>query len=490
VNKGYAKAAGAMLALLGFAVLARLLTLGAYPLYDNTEARYAEIARKMAQTGQWIMPQYDYGVPFWGKPPLSIWATAGTFDLLGVNEFAARLSSLLFCLGAVWLTYYLARKVKGNGHGLAAALVLTTTALFFVSSGSVMTDPALMLGTTLSMVAFWRADESRLWGYLFFVGMAVGLLAKGPVAVVLTMTPVCLWVLIMRNPRDTWRRLPWVTGTLLMLALALPWYLAAEHVSPGFLKYFIIGEHWDRFTVSGWHGDLYGTAHSMPRGIIWLFWLLAALPWSLYLFRPSTYRKENVRGLLRDGLRSYLLAWTVTPMLFFTMAGNVLWTYVLPGLPAFAILMSGPVVSGAEAAAASRRRLVAAACLIVPVVFVGIVLIMNPYKFNKTQKAVVDGFLAARTDPASRLVYLFNRPYSAQFYSGGEALEAKTRQSAESYMEDGEPDFFVAKGGRVGRLPENLRSRLVHVEDFGEFSLFREAARSASALPQPASVIN
>jgi len=327
-----------LLALLGFAVLARLLTLGAYPLFDNTEARYAEIARKMAQTGNWITPQFDYGVPFWGKPPLSTWATAGLFDMFGVNEFTARLSSLLFCLGVVWLTYYLADRRNGRGHGMAAVLVLSTTALFFVSSGGVMTDPALVLGTTLSMVAFWRADESRLWGYLFFAGMAVGLLAKGPVAVVLTMLPVAMWVLVRKNPRETWRRLPWVTGTVLMFALALPWYLAAEHATPGFLDYFIIGEHWKRFTVSGWHGDLYGTAHSMPRGIIWPLWLLAAFPWSLYLLRPASFRMENVKGLLGDGWRSYLLMWVLAPMVFFSFAGNVLWTYVLPGLPAFALL--------------------------------------------------------------------------------------------------------------------------------------------------------
>ena len=80
-------------------VAVRLATLGAYPLMDPTESRYAEIARKMLETGNWLMPQFDYGVPFWGKPPLSTWLSAAAMAVFGVNEFAARLPSLLLLAG-------------------------------------------------------------------------------------------------------------------------------------------------------------------------------------------------------------------------------------------------------------------------------------------------------------------------------------------------------------------------------------------------------
>lgn len=73
-------------------IFIRVLTLGLYAVADRTEARYAEIGRKMAETGDWITPQIDYGVPFWGKPPLSTWLTAASFKVFSVNEFAARLS--------------------------------------------------------------------------------------------------------------------------------------------------------------------------------------------------------------------------------------------------------------------------------------------------------------------------------------------------------------------------------------------------------------
>src|SRR5512141_1197007 len=112
--------------------------------------------------------------------------TAATYLVLGVNEFAARFSSLVACLVAVWLTVDLGARRAVSGLEWKAAVVLFTTPLFFISAGAVMTDPALVLGTTLSMAGFWQAmtragRAARVWGYLFFVGLAIGLLAKGPV---------------------------------------------------------------------------------------------------------------------------------------------------------------------------------------------------------------------------------------------------------------------------------------------------------------------
>jgi len=270
----------ALLVLLG---LLRLASLGAYPLADMTEARYGNVARLMAETGDWITPQYTEGVPFWGKPPLSTWLAAISMKLFGINEFAARFPSLLMALAAMALVWQLGARQRSRDHALAAAMVLATSAVFFVSSGAVMTDPALLVGTTLSMSAFWQSinrsgGAGKPWGYAFFIGLAIGLLAKGPVAMVLTALPIGAWVLLQRRWLHAWQRLPWVSGLVLTAFLSAPWYLLAEWNTPGFLNYFLVGEHWKRFTVPGWQGDLYGKAHSMPKGSIWLYGLLAALP--------------------------------------------------------------------------------------------------------------------------------------------------------------------------------------------------------------------
>ena len=92
------------------AAILRLLSLALYPLMDTTEARYAEIARIMVELDDWVTPWFDYGVPFWGKPPMSFWLTAISFKTFGVNEFAARLPHWLAGLAVVWLTWGMAAR--------------------------------------------------------------------------------------------------------------------------------------------------------------------------------------------------------------------------------------------------------------------------------------------------------------------------------------------------------------------------------------------
>jgi len=461
-----------------FTGLIRLLTLGAYPLFDATEARYAEIARKMAETANWITPQIDYGVPFWGKPPLSTWATALSLRVFGINEFAARFSSLLFGLGMVWLTYRLASRRLNRDYAVTAAAVLSTSALFFVASGSVMTDPALAFGTTLAMVAFWLAakgDESpdRLWGYLFFVGLAIGLLAKGPVAVVLTLLPVALWAVWKRQWTCLWQRLPWLTGSLLTMAIALPWYMAAERATPGFLKYFIIGEHWKRFTESGWKGDLYGTGHSHPHGTIWLYWFLATFPWCFVFIGALLRRGRRAVELLRSDWIAYLVLWTAAPMLFFTLAGNILWTYVLPGVPAFALLLAELTGTAGDAAHLLKNHwLNRSLPLVTPVVFALSLVFLPPrIVMKKSQKGIVAGYRAARQTPASNLVYLGSKPNSAEFYSHGTAQVARDAQMLESSLNDRQRNFFAIKTNDLARIPEGITAHLMKIGDYGEYQL-------------------
>ncbi|MBC7184497.1 MAG: phospholipid carrier-dependent glycosyltransferase, partial [Marinobacter sp.] len=237
----------------------RLGLTAALPFADTTEPRYAEIARIMAETGDWITPWFDYGIPFWGKPPLSFWTQALSFQLFGVTEFAGRLPSWLANLGIVYLVYATTRFLhatpdseRARTNGLWAALIYSTTALGFLSAGTVMTDSFLVLATTLvlSSLVIRLQGGGALWGWAFFIGLALGLLAKGPLTLVLTGLPVFVWVALTRQWQTLWSRLPWIRGTLVMLLLVLPWYILAELKTPGFLDYFIVGEHLKRFLIS------------------------------------------------------------------------------------------------------------------------------------------------------------------------------------------------------------------------------------------------
>jgi len=476
-----------LLGLLLVALVVRVVTLAAYPLMDNTEARYAEVARKMVETSDWITPQFKYGVPFWSKPPLSIWLIAASYVALGINEFTARLPSLLACLPVAWLTYDLAARRGGKTLGLRAAVVLASTPLFFITAGAVMTDPALVLATTLSMAGFWYAmtDEGRgasLWGYAFFVGLAIGLLAKGPVGAVLTLAPVGVWTLWKGGVRNVWQRLPWITGTVLMIAIAVPWYVLAERRTPGFLEYFLVGEHWKRFTESGWKGDMFGTAHVRPRGTIWLFAAASTLPWSiawaaqaLKLRRARSARASTAlepKSARNDGWREYLWLWMLASPLFFTFAGNILFTYVLPGLPAFALLVAA-TGTAAEDGAATRVSTTVNALIVPLLMVIAIVLVLPRIGQQSSHKELVAAYAVARSGDAQRLVYLHEAPQSAEFYARGKVKTAATDAELQGYLADSERDFLALTDAQLDALPQ-LRGRLTPIGHYGRYTLFQE----------------
>lgn len=477
--------------LLIFTMLVRLLSLGSYPLTDTTEARYGEIARLMAETGDWVTPQIHQGVPFWGKPPLSTWLSAVSIRILGVNEFAARLPSFLIALTVLALVYFFASRQRGRDFALVAAVGLASSVLFFVSSGAVMTDPALFLGTTLSMVAFWRAMTEKgrsglIWGYFFFVGLALGLLAKGPVALVLTGLPVGGWIGWKRQWGSVWCRIPWLTGLALCLVLSVPWYYLAEVKTPGFLDYFLIGEHWKRFLISGWNGDLYGHAHSYPLGTIWLFWLESALPWTLVFF-AALCRKEVRRRAGRilnhsDGWCAYLVLWAVSPMVFFTVARNILPTYILPGLPAFALLMTELVLADQSSTQqatflptwGSRNMLRAAVVASLLYALGGILVVGHVIPLKKSQKELVTAYQNDRGEFAGQLVYLFKRPHSAEFYSRGRIRFVEQVKDIETYFKNFKKDYFAVKEGQINYLPESFLLRVESLGKFNGYSLLKE----------------
>ena len=469
-----------LVGLLVAAVLIRLATLGSYPLMDNTEARYAEIARKMVETADWVTPHHRYGVAFWSKPPLSIWLTASSYVVFGVNEFAARLASLLPCLAVAWIVFDLAARRGRRDVALRATVVLLTTPLFFVSAGAVMTDPALILGTTLSMAGFWYAmtredGVGRLWGYLFFVGLAIGLLAKGPVGVVLTLGPVGLWTLWKGGIGNVWRRLPWISGTVLTLVLAVPWYLVAEARTPGFLDYFIIGEHWKRYTESGWQGDMFGTAHARPRGIIWVFAVVSTLPWSAVwvgLAWRLRRAKQVGSGRADDGWRAYLWLWLLASPMFFTPAGNILPTYVLPGLPAFALLVAEAWSTVAETGPEpSDTRYYG---LVMPVIMVIAVLFVLPrIAPTYSHKALVAEYMTTRQNSTQQLIYLGLAPLSAEFYAAGKLRSATSTAELEAILRDGRRDFVVLTDEQLDATA-GLRDRLVPIARSGRYQLLQQ----------------
>ncbi len=464
---------------LGIVALARLLSLGLYPLTDTTEARYAEVARKMAELGNWVTPLYDYGVPFWAKPPLSTWLTAISIQLFGVNEFAARLPYFLLAVLIAWLLWQWVRRSSEKQAQLAVAL-MSSTLLYFIASAAVMTDLGLVLGTLLAMRGFWAAFEQgpssrpkEVW--LLFIGLGIGLLAKGPIAVVLSGLPIGLWMLLSGHIKASWQRLPWVKGSLLTLAIAAPWYVMAEIRTPGFWEYFFIGEHWNRFTVTGWAGDKYGTAHATQRGAIWLFALAACMPWTALLPLLWVGRKAavaNAAATPQPQFAFYLLAWSVSPCLFFTMSGNILWTYVLPALPAMALLaarwLSGDArtrwVNGVVTTGVVAMALLVAA-------------FFGREQFNDSWKSAKTVVLAHQANYAGQpLLFMGDLPYSASYYAQGKVKALPGNAELAARLAIG-PVFIALNPDQVKALTPELQARLKLEATSGAFKLYSSASR-------------
>lgn len=478
------------LIILFIAIFARLLGMFDYPLHDPTEARYAEIPRLIIETGHWIMPPFDYGVPFWGKPPLTFWMTAVSFELFGYSEFSARFPVFLLAIAVLWLTYQFAKFLQGEDKAVFSNLVLTSTALFFIASGAVMTDMALCFCVSLSMISFWQAihnpcsKQAKKWSYWFFVGLGIGLLVKGPIVGVLVLLPLIAWTILEKQYVAVWQRLPWFKGSAVMLLIAVPWYIAAEIGSPGFINYFLVGEHFKRFVDAGWHGDLYGVAHKHPRGKIWLLWLFASFPWS-FIFLASLiswpFRKnkqQTLAGIAKSSWHRYLLFWAITPMVFFSLSGNILYTYVLPGLPAFAILVS-EILSlrfAIESMQRSKWLWVTALIPIVGLIFLTI-LIGSPdtFNFEKNQKPLVNAYQQSRSSENSRLVYVGRRIYSIDFHTQGKAKRTEAKQITLTWLQSNAvEDYIIVQKSKLPSLPKGVLQACDTIKTYRNYVLLKE----------------
>jgi 4-amino-4-deoxy-L-arabinose transferase-like glycosyltransferase len=402
------------------------------PLTDTTEARYAHTAYMMAVTNDWITPYYDIGIPFWGKPPFSFWVEAVSYKIFGMHDFSGRVPSLIFTLLTMGLIFIYLKTFYHKKTALWGVIVYSTFLLVYALSGAVLTDPYLGFSTTLSMISFIMVlrDKKAYWKYLFFIGLAIGMLAKGPLAIVIVGGGIAFWILFDFKKRlRELLRFPWISGTILLLIISIPWYVLAELKTPGFLDYFIVGEHFKRFFDPGWKGDLYGTSHIRAKGTIWLMWIEGAFPWvliALYFLLKNTSSKikvlEMFQILKHNSEISYFVMWSIFTMTFFTVAGNVLWTYVLPALSALAILLAIHLEKANYQLNFKNYNFIYIYALLVPIglLFFNLYLIKYPNKLP-TEKYLFEQY-SSLSKPNEFLYYIEKRPFSAQYYSNDKAI--------------------------------------------------------------------
>jgi 4-amino-4-deoxy-L-arabinose transferase-like glycosyltransferase len=290
-------------------------------------------------------------------------------------------------------------------------------------------------------VGFYLAPKENVWywRYGFFIGLGIGLLAKGPLALVISGAPIAVWVLLQGTLMFYLRSMPWIRGTLLTLVIALPWYILAELKTPGFINYFIVGEHFMRFVDPGWIGDLYGAAHKEPKGTVWLHWLGGSAPWGPlallllvgHLFKTSW--RQTLWQAVKQPVVIYVLLWALVTPVFFTPAGNVIWTYSLPSMPAFALLMGWAMVKLNNGERWRQLGFTLVMWCVPAGALVFCVLVANNNDLMKTEKSIAK-YVAQQPQNGdhsnwSRLYYLGpNLEFSAHFYSHDKAKPVQLDQ--------------------------------------------------------------
>ena len=402
----------------------RLVSIFLLPLTDTTEARYANTALMMSQLNDWITPFIRYQEPFLGKPPFAFWMEAVSYKIFGIADFVPRLPSLLITLATVWLIYRVVSILHDKLTAVLASLIYISTLSVFILSGVVMTDPFLVFGTTLSLVAFLLVVNGykNYWRYLFFVGGGIGVLTKGPLAIVIIGGVIVLWILLDFKERiQALKLFPWFSGLLLMFLIFTPWYIAQEIKNPGFLYYFIIGENLGRFLDSGWSGDKYGYVHKEARGMIWLYWFGATLPWSIiaisFLIKNIKALKEHkIVNFLKDKNISFYLIWALFIMIFFTFGGNTLWYYTLPSIGGFAILLALYMSRKNGEYLKRYLNLIKVGSFFIPVIsIVAVTYIMIYPNSVKTEKFLIEKYKisAKKSEP---IYFIGKTSFSAAYY--------------------------------------------------------------------------
>ena len=214
--------------------------LGSYPLANPDEGRYAEVSREMVERGEYVIPRLN-GVLYFEKPPLLYWLNAVSIRFLGTSEWYLRMWPALFALGGCLMTYTAGRKLFGRSAGLAGALVLATSLLYFGLSRILILDMIVSSLISVSLFAFIigvrepPGGNRRAWFYLLYAGAALATLTKGLIGFMLPGAVIFFWLLL----NHQWRRLrPFYlfTGALLFLAIALPWHVLAVRANDDFFS--------------------------------------------------------------------------------------------------------------------------------------------------------------------------------------------------------------------------------------------------------------
>jgi 4-amino-4-deoxy-L-arabinose transferase-like glycosyltransferase len=325
--------------LLFFFATALLYSLGNWtlPLIDRDEPRFAEASREMRQSGDFLVPRLN-GRSRFDKPPLVYWCQVLAYDILGENDFAARMPSVLFAAFTALATLLYSDRIFGPRTGLWSGILLATSLQVFIHSRAAAADMPLVFFFLIATWSVWerlRNPESAFWFWAFHLSLGLGFLAKGPVALL----PAFFAPLqsILNHSPYRFRVQPALQGTLIVFAVIGLWGLPALIATQGEYFQIGIGKHliqrslqpMESHGVAGFGGYLL----FLPYYLVIIF--IGFLPWSFFLPRCARQLWAH-----REPDENYLTVPILIVFLVFTLIQTKLPHYVLPAYPMLAILVA------------------------------------------------------------------------------------------------------------------------------------------------------
>jgi 4-amino-4-deoxy-L-arabinose transferase-like glycosyltransferase len=329
-----------ILLLAGFCAFLFLYGLGAFGLIGADEPRYAQVAREMLERHDWVTPVLG-GRPWLEKPPLYYWQAMLVYSVLGVSDTAARIPSAINATVLVVVVYLFFRKFR-RGVEVDAALITASCAGVIGYARAASMDMGLTASFAIGMLAWWAWRESGKRIYLagFYACMALGTLAKGPVAPFLGALVIVVFAAAMHE----WRLLArsvWLPGLILFCVIALPWYIAVQMANPQFFREFILEHNLARFSTNLYH-------HPEPFWYYVPVTLLACVPWVVFVVAAfvssvrawwSERKAPKSEPDLEFQFSVFACCWLVVPVIFFSLSQSKLPGYILPAIPAGAVLL-------------------------------------------------------------------------------------------------------------------------------------------------------
>lgn len=309
-------------------------TLNYRHLIPSDEGRYAEIAREMLVTGDWVTPRYN-GYKYFEKPPLQIWTTAAAFNLFGIGDWQTRLWTALTGFLTIVFIGFTGARIYSPRAGCLAAIALASSPMWVVGGHINSLDMGLSAFLVAALCSLLLAQTSRNsgdtrgWMWACWAFMALATLSKGVIGLAI---PSMVFVVYSITAWDwkIWKRLHIISGTILFLVITAPWFVLVAQRNPEFLEFFFIHEHLQRFTQ---------TAHSRTGPIYYFIPLLLIgfLPW---IAQTPGALAQAWQDRNREFSSGWLLTcWFAVIMVFFSISQSKLPGYIIPVFPALALLV-------------------------------------------------------------------------------------------------------------------------------------------------------